>query len=97
MTKKAYKQKHFSVITKNLRGEVLTKNSVTFRMGWVKNEQFQYLWGFTEKPDFQGGRGFTKNHYIGGNYLKKGAWTVCRFKAGRAWQKRGGVVLLRWG
>ena len=41
MTKKAYKQKHFSVITKNLRGEVLTKNSVTFRMGWVKNEKLR--------------------------------------------------------
>ena len=32
-----------------------------------------------------------KNQYIGGNCLKKGAWTVCRFKGGGgAGGKRGG-------
>ena len=30
MTKKVYKQKCFSVITKNLNWEILTKNLVTF-------------------------------------------------------------------
>ena len=37
MTKKVYKQKCFSVITKNLNWEILTKNLVTLmglRMGW---------------------------------------------------------------
>ena len=31
---------------------------------------------------------FTKNQYIGGNCLKRQAWTVCRFKGGRTWKKR---------
>ena len=34
-----------------------------------------------------------KKQYIGGNCLKRGAWTVSRFKRG-AWQKREGVF---WG
>ena len=33
---------------------------------------------------------FTKKQYVGGNCLKREAWIVCRFKAGGAWQKRGG-------
>ena len=46
--------------------------------------------GFTEKSDFQGG--FMKNQYKGGGALKRGAWTVCRFKegGGGAWQESGG-------
>ena len=40
----------FSVITKNLNWEILTKNLVTFkRWDGGKNEK---LWGFTEKSDF---------------------------------------------
>ena len=35
-----------------------------------------------------GGGGGTKNQYRGGDCLKRGAWTVCRFKG--AWQERGG-------
>ena len=39
---------------------------------------------------------FTKKQCIGENCLKRGAWTVCRFKGGGgregAWQKRGGGV-----
>ena len=31
MTKKVYKQKYFSVITKNSKKEMLTKNLVTFK------------------------------------------------------------------
>ena len=47
--------------------------------------------GFTEKIDFKGGRGHenTKNQYIADNFLKRGAWQVCRFR-GVAWQRRGG-------
>ena len=37
-----------------------------------------------------GGVGVTKNQYIGGDCLKMGAWTVCRFKRVGAWQERGG-------
>ena len=41
MTKSFIKQKFFSVITKNLNWEVLTKNSVTFkRSDGIKNENF---------------------------------------------------------
>ena len=40
MTKKVYKQKCFSVITKNLNWEILTKNLVTFkRWDGVKDEK----------------------------------------------------------
>ena len=27
--------------------------------------------------------------YREGDFLKRGAWTVCRFKGGGAWQERG--------
>ena len=40
MTKKVYKQKYFSVITKNSNWEILTKNLVTFkRKDGVKDEK----------------------------------------------------------
>ena len=40
MTKKVYKQKRFSVVTKNLNCEILTKNLVTFkRWDRVKEEK----------------------------------------------------------
>ena len=40
MTKKVYKQKCFSVVTKNLNCEILTKNLVTFkRWDRVKEEK----------------------------------------------------------
>ena len=32
---------------------------------------------------WDGVNSFTKNQYIGGNCLKRQAWTVCRFKGGR--------------
>ena len=42
-----------SVITKNLKWESLTKNSVTFkRWDGVRDEKFLALWGFTKKSDF---------------------------------------------
>ena len=47
---------------------------------------------FTEKCDFKGGE-FTKNRCRGGrDCLKRGIWTVSRFKRGRACQERGGGV-----
>ena len=43
----------FSVITKNLNWEILTKNLVTFKkLDGVKDKVFLMLCGFTEKPDF---------------------------------------------
>ena len=62
-------------------------------MGWFKGWKILILWGFTQKSDFQGG-GFTKKQYIGANCLKRGAWTVCRFKECLA-KKRGGECF--WG
>ena len=67
----------FSVITKNLNWEILTKNLVTFKR-WVglrmKNFNIMgVLWKF-------GGGGWVTKQCIGRNCLKSGAWTVCRFK-----------------
>ena len=40
MTKKVYKQKYFSVITKNSNWEILPKNLVTFkRQDGIKDEK----------------------------------------------------------
>ena len=62
----------FSVITKNLDWETLTKNSVTFkRWDRVKDEKIQYYRGSLNNPIFKGG-GLTKNQYIVGNCLKRG-------------------------
>ena len=44
--------------------------------------------GSLNNPIFRWG-GFPKIQLIGGNFLKRGAWTVSRFKGGGAWQKRG--------
>ena len=74
----------FFVITKNLSWEILAKNLVTYKkVGRGGRWEILILWGFTEKIRFLG-RGFTKKNYIGGTCLKKGAWTVCRFKRGLA-------------
>ena len=39
----------------------MTKNLITFKMGWGLKMKNLILWGFTEK-----GGGGTKNQYIGG-------------------------------
>ena len=58
----------FSVITKNLNWEILTKNSATFkRWDWVKNGKFWYYGGSLKNPIFRGGAGgCPKNHYTRG-------------------------------
>ena len=43
-----------------------------------------FFWG--------GGGGVTEKQYRGGNYLKRGAWTICRFKGGLARKKGAGIV-----
>ena len=46
-----------------------------------------------KKLNIQGGS--PKKQYRGGNCLKRGAWTFCRFKwvAGGPWQERGRGVI----
>ena len=59
----------FSVLTKNLNWEILTKNLVTFqRWDGVKDEKCKY--GGSRKNSILG-RGFTKK-YIGGNCWNRG-------------------------
>ena len=71
----------FSVITKNLNREILTKNLVTFkRRDGVEDEKFWYYGNSLKNPIFN--EGVTKNQYIGGDCLKRETWTVCRFKRG---------------
>ena len=58
-----------SVITENLKWEILTKNLVTFkRWDGVKDEKFQYYAG-SLKIRFIGG---SQKQHIGGNFLKRG-------------------------
>ena len=60
----------------------------------IKNFNFNIMGVLLKNPIFRGGRGGSRKSNIqGGNYLKREAWTVCRFKVGGggAWQKRGGV------
>ena len=49
-----------------------------------------------KNPIFRLGLGecLQKNNIEGGDYLKRGAWTVCRFKVvvGGTWQEREGDV-----
>ena len=55
----------FSVITKDLNWEILTKCSVTFkRWDGVKDKKCQHYGGSLKNPIFKSG--FTKNQYIGG-------------------------------
>ena len=55
----------FSVITKNLNWETLTKNLITFkRWDRIKDEKFQYYGGSLKNLIFRGGR-FRKKQYTG--------------------------------
>ena len=85
-----------AVITKHLNWEVLIKNLVTFKR-WEVGLRIKNLniTGVHQKIQFLGRGGVTKNQYIGGNCLKRGTWTVCRFNGGLA--KIRGVVFLREG
>ena len=40
-------------------------------------------------------RGSRKTNIDERKYLKRGAWTICRFKGGLAWQERQGSVFDR--
>ena len=72
----------FSVVTKNLNWEIVTKNLVTFkRWDGVKNEKLEYYGGSLKFLVF---RGVHKKTICRGQWPKGGAWKVCRFK-GEAW------------
>ena len=76
--KKVYNQNAFSVITKNLNCEILTKNLVTFnRWDGVKDEKFWYGSSLKNPIFFGGGRegrwGAERNNIFGGlNFIKRG-------------------------
>ena len=48
------------------------------------------IMGFTQKSNFQGGRELQKLNKQG-DCLKRGAWTVCRFKRGLDKNERSGI------
>ena len=67
----------FSVITKSLNPETLTKNLVTFKLlkgGMGSRMKNLYYGSSLKNPIFR--EGFTKNQYIERNCLKGEAWTV---------------------
>ena len=71
----------FSVQTKNLNWEILTKNLVTFkRWDGVKDEKFQFYRGSLKNLIFK--EGVCEKPICMGELPKSGAWTVCRFKEG---------------
>ena len=76
-----------SAITTNLNWEVSIQNLILKDGMELRMKNFDII-GLTGKSDFQGG--FTKNQYIEENFLKSGAWTVCKFNVGLA-KKEGGV------
>ena len=68
MTKKNYKPKYLSAITKNLNWQILTKNLVTFkRQDGVKYQKCKYYGG---SPIVRAG--VTKKQLYMGNCLKRG-------------------------
>ena len=73
-------------MTKNLNWEILTKNLITFK-GWdgVNNEKFSCHGSSLKDPIYRGGGRCVKKLVLGVgvmNWLKRGAWIVCRFKRG---------------
>ena len=77
----------FSIITKTLNQEILTKNLVTFKI-WegFKDERIQFYGGSLKDPIFR--RVHEKPIYREES-PKKEAWAVWRLKGG-SWQKREG-------
>ena len=62
-------------------------------MGWDKGWKILYHGCALKNLIFSGG--FIKKQYIGGNCLKRRAWTVCKFKGGLL--KKRGVMFLKGG
>ena len=56
----------------------------------MKDEKLQYFGGSCKNLSFRGGV-HEEPIYRGGDCLKRGAWTICRFKGGLAGKTGGGV------
>ena len=85
----------FSVTTKNLNWEVLTKNLVTFRgQDEIKDEKFYYYRDSLKNLIYMGGgEGFhEKPMYRWGLPEKRSFLAVCRFKEGGLGKKEGGCL-----
>ena len=79
-----------SVITKNLNWEILTR---ILLLSKDKIRLILILCSLLENPFFEGRRTPQKKQYIRGHCLKRGAWTVCRFKGGGLDKKIGQCTL----
>ena len=76
-----------SAITKNSNWEILTRIQLLLKDEMsLKRENFIIMWAHC-KIHFlgKGEGGSQKIQYVGGNCLRMGAWTVCRFKGGGTW------------
>ena len=83
----------FSDITNGLNWEILTKNLVLLKDGMgLRIKKFEIM-VVHSKIWFLGWRGFRKTNLWGGNWVKRGACTVCRFEGGLG--KKRVVLLLR--
>ena len=70
----------FSVITKNLNWEILTKNFVAFLKDRIELRMKSFIIvGVHSQIQFLG-REFTKTNILGRLPKGWGSWTVCRFK-----------------
>ena len=82
----------FSVITKNLNWEILTKNFVIFkRMDGVKDQKIWYYGGSLKNLSFRGGRVPEKPIYRVEFSEKEGLRQFADLRG--AWWKRGGGIL----
>ena len=81
----------FSVITKNLNWNILTKNLVTFkRWDGVKDEKFKCYGDSLKNLIFRGG--LVKKQYIVRNCLKRGLGQFADLRWGRGLAKKGSGV-----
>ena len=79
----------FSVITKNSKWEISTKNLVTFkRWDGVKDEEIQFYESSLKNSNFSGW-GCIENQYTGSELTKKEDLNSLQILEG-AWQKRRG-------
>ena len=53
----------------------------------------QYYWVSVKKTDLKEMGESTKKQYIGGNWLKRGTWTISRFKREVGEKEKGGLWL----
>ena len=84
--------------TAPLPGEYLWGTLIDFSpFSWIISSFHQALQNCRLKTPCLFWKKFMKNQYRGRDCLKRGAWTVCRFKGGGGLGKKDGVVFLREG